>query len=43
VNVGSDGTADIVILHDEEDGVLAIHADVSTVSEIIIYIKAVIT
>jgi len=37
VNVGSDGTADIVILHDEEDGVLAIHAEVSTDSDFIIY------
>ena len=36
VNVGSDGTADIVILHDEEDGVLAIHAEVSKVSVFII-------
>jgi len=36
VNVGSDGTADIVILHDEEDGVLAIHAEVRTVSDFII-------
>ena len=36
VNVGSDGTADIVILHDEEDGVLAIHAEVSTASEFMI-------
>jgi alpha-amylase len=38
VNVGSDGTADIVILHDEEDGVLAIHADVSKASVFIIEI-----
>jgi hypothetical protein len=29
VVVGSGGTANIVILHDEEDGVLAIHAEVS--------------
>jgi hypothetical protein len=29
VNVGNNGKADIVILHDEEDGVLAIHAEVS--------------
>ena len=36
VNVGSDGRADIVILHDEEDGVLAIHADVSKASGFII-------
>jgi hypothetical protein len=33
VNVGGDGTANIVILHDEEDGVLAIHAEVSTASD----------
>jgi alpha-amylase len=36
VNVGSDGTADIVILHNEEDGVLAIHADVSKASAFIV-------
>jgi alpha-amylase len=36
VNVGSDGTAYIEILHDEEDGVLAIHAGVSTASDFII-------
>jgi alpha-amylase len=36
VNVGSDGSAAIVILHDEEDGVLAIHAEVSEVSVFII-------
>ena len=36
VIVGGDGTADIVILHDEDDGVLAIHAEVSTASEFII-------
>jgi hypothetical protein len=36
VNVGSDGKADIVILHDEEDGVLAIHVDVSKASAFII-------
>ena len=29
VNVGNDGRANIVILHDELDGVLAIHAEVS--------------
>jgi alpha-amylase len=29
VTVGSDGTANIVILRDEEDGVLAIHTEVS--------------
>ena len=33
VIVGGDGTADIVILHDEEDGVLAIHVKVSTIYE----------
>jgi hypothetical protein len=33
VIVGSDGTADIVILHDEEDGVLAIHAKVCKTSD----------
>jgi alpha-amylase len=38
VNVGSDGKADIVIIHDEEDGVLAIHADVSKASVFIIEI-----
>jgi hypothetical protein len=37
VNVGSDGTADIIIKYDEEDGVLAIHADVSKASACIIY------
>jgi len=36
VIVGSDRKADIVILHDEEDGVLAIHAEVSKVSAFII-------
>ena len=36
VNVGCDGTADIEILHDEEDGVLAIHAEVRTASDFII-------
>jgi alpha-amylase len=36
VNVGSDGRADIVILHDEEDGLLAIHAEVRKVSDFII-------
>ena len=36
VNVGSDGKADIVILHDEEDGVLAIHVEVRTASDCII-------
>jgi hypothetical protein len=35
VNVGSDGTANIVILHDE-DGVLAIHVGVSTASDFVI-------
>jgi alpha-amylase len=30
VNVGSDGTAYVEILGDEEDGVLAIHAEVRT-------------
>jgi alpha-amylase len=33
VTVGSDGMAYIQILHDEEDGVLAIHADVRTASD----------
>ena len=33
VNVGSDGKANIVILHDEEDGVLAIHAEVRRASD----------
>ena len=32
VIVGSDGTANIVILHEEEDGVLAIHVEVSITS-----------
>ena len=32
VNVASNGRADIVILHNEEDGVLAIHAEVRTAS-----------
>jgi alpha-amylase len=36
VNVGSDGTAYIEILHGEEDGVLAIHAEVRTASDFII-------
>jgi len=36
VNVGSDGKANIVILHNEEDGVLAIHAWVRTASDFII-------
>jgi alpha-amylase len=36
VNVGSNGRANIVIIHDEEDGVLAIHADVSKASTFII-------
>ena len=36
VNVGSDGRADIVILHEEEDGLLAIHAEVRKVSDFII-------
>jgi len=33
VNVGSDGKANIVILHDEDDGVLAIHIEVRTASD----------
>ena len=33
VNVGSDGKANIVILHDEDDGVLAIHIEVITASD----------
>jgi len=36
VNVGSDGRADIVILQEEEDGLLAIHAEVRKVSDFII-------
>jgi alpha-amylase len=36
VNVERDGTAYIEILHDEEDGVLAIHAEVRTASDLII-------
>jgi hypothetical protein len=36
VTVGNDGRADIVILYDEEDGVLAIHAEVRTASDFII-------
>jgi alpha-amylase len=36
VNVESDGTAYIEILNDEEDGVLAIHAEVSKASDFII-------
>jgi hypothetical protein len=36
VNVGSDGTAYIEILYNEEDGVLAIHAEVRTASEFVI-------
>ena len=36
VNVGSDGKAYIEILHDEEDGVLAIHTEVSTASDFIL-------
>ena len=36
VNVGSDGTAYIEILQHEEDGVLAIHAEVRTASGLII-------
>jgi alpha-amylase len=36
VNVGSNGIAYIVILHNEEDGVLAIHAEVSKVSVFVI-------
>ena len=42
VTVGKDGEADIVILHDDEDGVLAIHADVSKASVFTIKIKVVI-
>jgi alpha-amylase len=33
VNVENDGTANIVILHDEQDGVLAIHAEVRKASD----------
>ena len=36
VNVGGDGRANIAILHYEEDGVLAIHVEVRTVSVFII-------
>jgi hypothetical protein len=36
VNVGNDGRANIVIMHNEEDGVLAIHAGVSFASVFII-------
>jgi len=36
VNVGSDGTANIVILHGADDGVLAIHLEVSAASEFIL-------
>jgi alpha-amylase len=36
VNVGCDGTADIEISDDDEDGVLAIHEEVRTVSNFII-------
>jgi hypothetical protein len=36
LNVGSDGTANIVILHNDEAGVLAIHADVSKASAFIV-------
>jgi hypothetical protein len=35
VNVASDGTAYFEIIHDEEDGVLAIHAEVRTASDFI--------
>jgi len=41
VNVGSNGTANIVIIHNEEDGVLAIHAEVSKASVFIIKIKVI--
>jgi len=41
VNVGSGGRANIVIIHDEEDGVLAIHAEVSKASVVIIKIKVI--
>ena len=37
VNVGSDGKADIVILRTDEDGVLAIHTEVSSASVFIIW------
>jgi len=36
VNIGSDGRAYIEILHYEEDGVLAIHAEVRTAPDFII-------
>jgi len=36
VNVGIDGRANIVIIHYEEDGVLAIHDKVSTISDFLI-------
>jgi hypothetical protein len=36
VTVGSGGTANIVIMHNEEDGVLAIHVGVSIASDFII-------
>jgi len=36
VNVGSDRRANIVILQNEEDGVLAIHTEVRTASHFII-------
>jgi hypothetical protein len=36
VNVGSDGRAFIEILHEEQDGVLAIHAEVRTAFDFII-------
>jgi hypothetical protein len=35
--VGRDKIANIVIMHNEEDGVLAIHADVSMASDFIIF------
>jgi hypothetical protein len=43
VNVGSDGSSNIVILHDEEDGVLAIHVKVSKTSDFNFKINLVIT
>jgi hypothetical protein len=37
VTVGSNGVANIVIMHHEEDGVLAIHTGVSIASDFIIF------
>jgi hypothetical protein len=37
VTVGSNGVANIVIMHNEEDGVLAIHTGVSIASDFIIF------